>query len=171
MVFLFSDPKSREQREITEILRRHGAGIVSSREAAVKDDPAFLLLVPHAPVRITAENGTAIFTSACGAFRDLRLPAGITGVCGADNKLALAVLRKNKNPAVTCGMDARNALTLSGVSDHAVSVGLQRAICDRNGNELSPAEYPVLLTNSFSRFSVLAAAAALLREGIVPARF
>lgn len=170
MVFLFSDTASREQREITEILRRHGAGIVSSREAAVQN-PAFLLLVPRAPIKITTENGTAIFTSPCDTFRDQHLPAGIVGVCEKDNKTALAVLQKNKNPVISCGMDPRNALTLSGVLDDAVCVGLQCTVSDRNGNELSPAEYPVLLTKSFSPFSVLASAAALLREGILPARF
>ena len=150
MVFLFSDTASREQREITGILRRHGAGIVSSREAAVKDDPAFLLLIHRAPINITTENGTAIFASPCDTFRDQRLPAGIAGVCEKDNKTALAVLQKSKNPVISCGMDPRNALTLSGVLDDAVCVGLQRTVSDRNGNELSPAEYPVLLTNSFS---------------------
>ena len=170
MVFLFSDSPCREQQEITEILRGYGAGIVSDREAAVQS-PAFLLLALHAPVRLTADKGTAIFTSACETFREQRLPAAIAGVCASDNKTALAVLQKNKNPVITCGMDPRNALTLSGVSDHAVSAGLQRTLRDLNGNELSPAEYPVLLTKPYSPFAVLAAVAALLREGIAPARF
>ena len=170
MVFLFSDSQGPEQEEISEILCRHGAGIVSDREAPVQNQ-TFLLASAHTPIKLEAESGIVIFTSDCAAFRDQRLPGSLSGVCESDNKTALEILQQNKNPVITCGMDLRNALTLSGVWEYAVSVGLQRTLRDKNGTELSPAEYPICLTKPYTPFAVLAATAALLTEGIVPVRF
>ena len=170
MVFLFSDSQSAEQREITEILRRHGADVISGSEATFHHAP-FLLVCVSAPLKLEADNGIAIFTSDCDGFRDQQLPGRLSGVCEADNKTALAVFKRNQNPVITCGMDPRNALTLSGVWEYAVSVGLQRALPDPNGAELSPAEYPIRLTKPYTPFAVLASTAALLTEGILPVRF
>ena len=169
MVFLFSERNSREEEEITEILCRNGAGITAT--GMPPSSASFPLFIIRNPDILEAANGVAIFTSDCRAFSRRALPFPLTGVCEQGNHTALSIFKRNQIPAVVCGMDHRNTLTLSSVSEGAVLAGLQRSLTDKNGREIPPAEYPVTLSGPYCRFAVLASAAALLFEGFSPESF
>ena len=104
-------------------------------------------------------------------FLEQKFPIGILGVCEENNRTALETFKKSKNAVITCGINNKNTITLSSITDNTLLATLQRSIYDVNGNVLEPCEFKINLTEAFSPFAIMSSVAVLLYNGIIPQEF
>ena len=81
-----------------------------------------------------------------------KVPSGVVGVVGSDNKRGLECLMRSGVRTVTCGMSRRDTVTLSSSVTH-VTVCLQRRLPMIGGGVCEPAEYVV--NNSIDDYVLL----------------
>jgi hypothetical protein len=72
---------------------------------------------------------------------------------------------------ITCGINNRNTITFSSISDSVLLATIQRSFIDISGNVISPCELKICLSEKYSPFAVMVAVAVLLLKGIVPQEF
>lgn len=165
MVLLFSGKKSQIAEEISEILTNCGGmqitpkGIRGNREL-------FYAVSINKPCEIELGFGVAVFCDECKGFSNQILPSGIIGICEENNSNALKLLKKCRNPTVTCGMNNKNTVTVSSHQKDEIIAAIQRNITDLKGNLIEPCEFKMSLKKEYSPFSVLAAITVLLLSGI-----
>ena len=74
--------------------------------------------------------------------KSAKVPTGMVGIVGSDNKRGLECLMRSGVRTVTCGLSRRDTVTLSSsVAD--ITVCLQRRLPTVNGGILEPGEYVV----------------------------
>ena len=167
MVILFSGRKSTVEKEIIEILSGYGADYISDK-AVSSVGGQFTVISEYKKTDIKLKSGIAVFIDDTDRFNNQTFPKGITGICEDGNFTALKVFKESGTPVITCGMSAKNTVTLSSFGDSSLLASLQRTLTDFKGNEIDPAEFKIKLTKRFSPFSVMASAAVLLLIGIKP---
>jgi len=167
MVILFSNRKSKTEREIIEILKNFGAMHISDNSIS-DGDYRFTVISLYKKTDLKIKKGIAIFSDDTQRFEEQYLPFGITGICEENNKHALNLFCKNKIPVITCGMGAKNTVTLSSLNNENLLISLQRTITETNGKSTEPAEFKINLKKQYEPFSVMASVAVLLLLGIFP---
>lgn len=99
----------------------------------------FLLCETSRLESIQAEQAILIFKSqqaiSCG---QLSLSDGVISILETENEAAARMLLHTGTTALTCGLTARDTLTLSSISDTAPVVTIQRAITTFDGHTLEP---------------------------------
>lgn len=169
MVILFSNRKNPTENEIVGILTSCGAGYISDKKI-ISDNTNFNVVSEYKKTNLLLKRCIAVFMDNGDRFKGQLFPSGTIGICEDSNLKALELFKENKIPVISCGMNAKNTITLSSL-DKAVLVTLQRTITDINGKSILPGEYPINLSRSFSAFSVMASTAALLLHGVIPNKF
>ena len=167
MVILFSGRKSAVEKEIIEILSGFGANYISDR-AVSSGGGGFTVISEYKKTDIKLKSGIAVFIDDTDRFKNQVFPDGIIGICEEGNKAALTAFKASKTPVISCGMGAKNSITLSSLGGAALLASLQRTVTDFKGNEIDPAEFKIKLTKSYSHFAVMSSAAVLLIMGIKP---
>ena len=169
MILLFADEHDRTEKEITGILFGCGANIVAGNRVAGRG--GFTVAVMREPVAVGSCRGAAVFGGGSADFAGQRLPDSVTGICEEGDLPALTVFQNSGVPVITCGMDQRNTVTLSSLTETSALVALQRSLQDNFGREITPGEFKIALCRRYSPFAIMASAAALLTEGMHPERF
>lgn len=167
MVILFSGRKSAVEREIIEILCKYGANYISDK-AVSAGDGGFTIISEYKKTDINLKNGIAVFIDDTDRFENQVFPDGITGICEDKNITALGIFKASGIPVISCGMSAKNTVTLSSLSSGSLLASLQRTVTDLSGGEVEPGEFKIRLTKPYTHFAVMASAAVLLLSGIVP---
>ncbi len=170
MVILLSERKSKNEKEITEILKKHGANHYSDKTIS-KGTDTFTCISIYKPTELLINNAVAVFTEKTIKFNKQIYPIGIVGVCEDSNKYALENFKKTKNAVITCGSNNKNTLTISSFSKNSVLVTLQRSIIDINGTRVEPCELKIRLLKPYNPYSILSSIAILLLHGIYPEEF
>lgn len=170
MVLLFSTRQSKCEKEIVEILKRHGACHISDK-LITEGKGKFTAISLYKNTEITINKGIAIFLAENQRFLKQKLPIGIIGICEEKNSKALEIFRKNNITVLTCGIGSKNTITLSSIAKNTLLATIQRSIIDTNGNLLNPCEIKIHLTKEYLPYSVMAAVAVLLLNGITPIDF
>lgn len=170
MVILFSGRKSTVENEIIEILSRYGANYISDKMVSAGKG-RLTIISEYKKTDIKLKNGIAVFIDDTDRFNSQVFPKGIIGICEDGNLKALEIFRESRVPVISCGMNAKNTVTLSSLGSASLLVSLQRTLTDRAGHEVDPAEFKIKLTRNYSPFAVMASAAVLLLNGIVPEVF
>ena len=170
MVILLSNRKSKRERELVKILEKYGGNFISDK-FLIENNGSFTIVSIYKKTEISLNKGIAVFLEKSIRFKEQKFPIGIIGVCEEDNKSAFETFKKNKNAVITCGINNKNTITLSSISENTLLATLQRSIYDINGNLLEPCEFKIRLTEKFSPFSVISSVIILLYHGIVPAEF
>lgn len=167
MVILFSDRKSKTEREIIKILCGYGANYISDK-AVTGNGGSFTIVSEYKKTDICLKNGIVVFTEETDRFRGQKFPIGTVGICEDRNKKALQLFHDSLIPVISCGMSAKNTVTLSSLNSNSLLASLQRTVTDCRGNSLYPEEFKIKLTDSYTPFAVMASAAVLLLNGITP---
>lgn len=170
MVILFSGRKNSCEKEIIEILTGYGANYISDSKV-IDDGGNFTLISEYKKSELKIKEGIAVFIDNTNRFDGQILPCGIIGICEETNIKALEIFQKSNIPVISCGMGAKNTITLSSFNSTTLLASLQRTVTDRSGNPLDPGEFKIILTKDYSPFAVMAATSVLLLNGITPERF
>ena len=167
MVIIFSNRKSKTEQEIIEILKQFGATYISDNNIYYQDS-SFTIISAYKNTKLNIKKGIALFLDDTKKFENQILPINIIGICEENNKQALEIFYKNKIPAICCGMNAKNTITLSSLNNDDILISLQRTITQLNGNIIEPAELKINLKKQYQPFSVMASIAVLLLLGFLP---
>ena len=170
MVILFSNRKSAYEKEIIEILTACNGNYISDKTVCSgKGKLTVISVYKHTDLNI--KTGIAVLLDDGDRFIKQTFPDGITGICDDTNETALKLFKQSGTPIISCGVNSRNTVTLSSMSDNTVFVTLQRALKDLRGNTIEPAEYKINTQKNYSPFSIAACVAILLIYGITPKAF
>ncbi len=167
MVILFSNRKSKTEYEILEILKNFGATHISDNNI-FSGDQKFTVVSIYKKTNLKINKGIAVFTDDTLRFKEQYLPFGITGICEENNRHALDIFSKNKTSVITCGMNAKNTVTVSSFNTENLLISLQRAISIPYGTLIEPAEFKIKLKKQYKPFSIMASTTILLLLGIYP---
>ncbi len=170
LVILLSTRKSRREKEIVKILQKYGADYISDKILSAKNGK-FIVIGIYKKTEIAIDKGIVIFVEKNPRFIDQKFPIGLVGVCEENNNTALQTLKKSKNAVISFGINNKNTITLSSITEDTLLATLQRSIYDISGNLLEPCELKIKLTEKFSPFAVMSAVAILLYNGIIPKEF
>ena len=167
MVILFSDRKTKTEKEIIEILKAYEADYISDKNIH-KGGGKLTIISEYKVIDLKIENGIAVFISETDRFKGQKLPRGVIGICEDCNKTALKILSDSKIPVITCGMNSKNTVTLSSINSDTLLATLQRSFTDKNGKEICPEEFKIKQKKNYHPFSVMVSIAVLLLNGITP---
>lgn len=170
MVILFSGRKSRVEGQIIEILCRYGATYISDK-AVNENCGSFTIISEYKKTDIRLKNGIAVFIDDTERFNGQTFPLGTVGICEDTNIKALQLFKESNIPVISCGMNAKNTITLSSLNSTSLLASLQRTVTDCLGNEVDPAEFRIKLNKPYTPFAIMASAAVLLLNGITPEIF
>lgn len=170
MVILFSGRKSAVEKEIIEILTGYGANYISDK-AVTENSGSFTIISEYKKTDIKLKNGIAVFIDDTDRFKGQIFPLGTVGICEDSNRKALEIFKENNIPVISCGMSAKNTVTLSSLGSDLLLAALQRTVIDFSGTELDPEEFRIKLIKSYTPFAVMASVAVLLLKGITPEAF
>ena len=170
LVILLGGRKSKYEKEIIKILKKHGASYYSDK---IINHPGgkFSCISIYKPTLITAEKAIAVFTEKTQKFAKQLFPIGIIGICEDQNKEALDSFKNNNNAVITCGANNKNTVTVSSFNNDSFLITLQRTVIDINGKKIEPCEFKIKITEKFMPYSILAGAAVLILNGIIPKEF
>ena len=170
MVILFSGRKSATERELIKILTGCGASYISDK-AVSTGNGIFTIVSEYKKTDLNLENGVAVFLDDTERFSGQSFPNGMIGICEDTNKTALSLFKENNIPVISCGMGSKNTVTLSSLNSSSLLASLQRTVTDCKGNDIFPGEFKIKLSEDYTPFAVMAAAAVLLLNGITPESF
>lgn len=170
MVILFSERKSRTEKEIIEILTSFGGNYISDKTVQ-SNTGLFTVISEYKKTDLKLNRGTALILDNSKRFEGQQFPQGIIGICEDVNQKAFELFQKSGISVISCGMNSKSTLTLSSLSTDTVLASLQRIITDNNGKEIEPFEFKIKLKKNYNPFSVTASAVILLIYGIIPKEF
>lgn len=170
MVILFSERKSRIEKEIIEILTFTGADYISDKTVCSREG-VFTIISEYKKTELKIPQGIAVFCDNTERFKNQTFPKGIIGICEDTNINALELFKNSNTPIISCGMSGKNTITLSSLGDNTLLAALQRIITNVNNTEIEPCEFKIKLNKSYSPFAVMASVAVLLLKGITPKEF
>ncbi len=170
MVILFSGRKSKAEKEIIEILTKYGGNYISDKFVS-ENDGNFTIISVYKKCEIKLKKGIAVFLDDTDRFLNQNLPIGIIGICEETNQKALEIFKQNNVAVISCGIGAKNTVTLSSFNSDNLLASLQRTLTDNSGNEIDPCEFKIKLTKEYSPFSIMSSIAVLLINGILPFEF
>lgn len=160
MVILFSNRKSKLEKEIVEILIACGADVISDK-SVVSAGGFFTLAICYKKTEIKTKKAIALFVDDSTKFCNQNLSDKVIGICEDKNINALENFKKNKVAVVTCGNNPKNTITLSSIEDGNYILTLQRQITNLRGNILYPADYKITLNKQYSPEAVMLSGAVL----------
>lgn len=154
---------------LCRVLERHGGVLhVCGAHAAqyTMGKARFLLYETGRLNSIQAEQALLIFKSKQAASaRPLALSEGVVSILETENQAAARTLLHSGATALTCGLTARDTLTLSSISDRNPVISIQRSITAFDGHTLEPCEKRVALHAPLSGYALLSVCAVLLLTG------
>lgn len=161
MVILFSKRKSPVQKEIAEILYKFGGNFIGDKSVRLSQGE-FTVLSVTKPYDLDLKEAVVIFCDENEKFEKQVLPKGIIGICEAENKTALKILKRNSVAAITCGNGAKNTVTIASITPDTAIISLQRTLFNLKGRKIEPADFKIKPPKNCSSFSIMAAVTALL---------
>lgn len=167
MVILLSDRKSKEEKEIIEILTDFGASYISDK-AIFSGNQELTIISEYKKTELKIKKGVAVFLDKTNRFDKQEFPIGIIGICEDCNGKAIQIFSNSKIPVISCGMSSKNTVTISSINKESLIVSLQRAVIDINGNLIEPEEFKINLKKEYSPFSVMSSIAVMILCGVIP---
>ncbi len=170
MVILFAERKSKNEKEIIEILKKYGADHISDG-VIDRTKSRFTVVTVYKKTNLEIERGIAVYTDNTSRFKEQQHPIGLIGICEENNTSAFKIFKNSNNAVITCGSNRKNTVTFSSANDNVLLASLQRSIIDQRGNTIDPCELKIELTKKYSSFAVMVCACILLLHGIKPQKF
>jgi hypothetical protein len=86
-------------------------------------------------------------------------------IADSQNNEQLEYISSTKLPAITCGLFAKDTITLSSIESDSAVINLQRSITCFNGDIAEPQEIPVRFSKPTDNYLLMAAAAIFILTG------
>ena len=163
MVILFCDKNSVIEKEIIEILKRHGFNAITDQGICILNKNP-IILSAYKKTRLNLERGIAVFCDNTNIFRGQFLPKNIVGICEQENHTALQILKDNKSQSIVCGVSPLSSVTISSIKEGVYLITLQRTVSNCYGKDIEPSEFKITLSEKYNPFSVMASLLILLLE-------
>ena len=170
MVIIFSNRKSKTEKELIKILTNCGADLFTDN-TVINTNGNFVATSVYKHINISSKKGIALILDDTLKFKNQKLPYSFLGLCEDQNITALKLLKNNHVLTITCGNNCRNTVTISSFSNKNVVVTIQRTITDLNGKLIYPADYNITLKDNYSSEAVMFGVIILLMHGITPKLF
>ena len=160
-ILLFGEAQDHTLRNaLLPALERYG-GVLYAGERQIfrltTEKPAFFFFVFE---RIL------LFKGSCTGNSPLSLPDGFCCVLESDNHRAAALLQNSHFPVVTCGMGAKDTLSVASLDDGNAVLSLQRSVAALDGRILEPHDFRVSICTGTGPRQILAVSMTLLLSGI-----
>lgn len=130
---------------------------VGCAELILTDTWSFDLIFSETAI-IIVKDGESLTTG----FETNRQAIAVVDSC---NKDVMRLVGETKLPAITCGLSARDTITLSSISEDSAVINIQRSISCFDGTVIEPQEIPVTLCSSIDSFALMCAAAIFILSG------
>lgn len=170
MITVFSRPRCKESKEIAEILKKHGASVITE-SAVFSGIGDFSVLFLSKPIKIFGNKNIILIADNFEYLSKTKIPIGTIGICECGAKKPLKTFEKNKLQTITCGLNLKSTVTLSSINENSMLVCLQRSLVSLFGQTIEPADFKIELSNNYRPFSVMAACIILLLLEIKPEKF
>ena len=92
-------------------------------------------------------------------------PDNVVFIADSQNHERLEYISGTKLPAITCGLFAKDSITLSSIESDSAVINLQRSITCFNGDIAEPQEIPVRFKGPMDSYLLMAAAAIFILTG------
>lgn len=138
-----------------DLLRKIGAGT-----------PRFLVCDCEAVPTVEGSGGILFFKNSFASEKPVVIPDGFLCAFEPQNQRAAALLREAGAAAVTCGMCAKDTLSISSLDYGEAALSLQRSISTVDGEVVEPREIAVRLRTPASPRQMLAVCMVLLMSGV-----
>lgn len=165
MVLLFSNRKSKLDKEIRDILTAFGADFITDKSVSATGG-FFTVAVCYKKTEINIKKGIALMLDDTKRFEGQIFPDGIIGICEDSNTSALSLFKSNHLPALTCGISHKNTVTFSSIGEKEFILTLQREIFDINGNKILPFDVKLKFQKEYSLCAVLLSFSVLCLLGV-----
>ncbi|MCL2055623.1 MAG: hypothetical protein FWH02_00200 [Oscillospiraceae bacterium] len=152
----FREAVSLELEKHFSVIRAHGGTLDTSAYGAE------LLLTDIKSFRQFTGDATIIVLKDCGGAQLSAIAGAKIAVVDSGNGKLMRHMAQTGIPAITCGLSAKDTITLSSMGIDGAVVNLQRSIINLHGTVIEPQEIPVHISGEADRFAVMAAAAVCL---------
>ena len=122
--------------------------------------------VSYTHLELYLDKGILLFKGSCTGNSPLSLPDGFCCVLESDNHRAAALLQNSHFPVVTCGMGAKDTLSVASLDDGNAVLSLQRSVAALDGRILEPHDFRVSICTGTGPRQILAVSMTLLLSGI-----
>ena len=116
--------------------------------------------------QVEGGSGILFFKNSFDSKAPIAVPEGFLCAFEPQNQRAAAFLRAAGAAAVTCGMCAKDTLSISSLDYGAAALSLQRSISTVSGDVVEPGEITVKLRSAVSPRQMLAVCMVLLMAGV-----
>jgi len=163
-----------EDRRFARMLGRALAGqpalwLEGGGLTAPEAPPALAVLDLPAPCPVRGAPVFLVIKDSLRRFEGLELPPCGGAAVASDHAAALELLARSGSPAVTCGLSARDTLTLTSIAEGGAVIALQRSLPTWDGGRAEPMELPVCgPCGPAERYPLLCCAAVLAFCGLLP---
>ncbi len=156
------DPECRLSTALWRVLRSfHSTALIARERIAASSSPPDFLIVEGDFFRVELPgNAITIYT---GSMDDPpTIPRRGIAVVATDSPQVRKAVAGSGVPAITCGLSAKDTITLSSSTPDSLLISLQREITSFSGAPVEPVEIPLTLSCPRSPLLVLPVAAVLL---------
>ena len=135
-----------------------------------EDEPRFLVCDCERIPKVEGHSGILFFKNSFDSDSPISIPDGFLCAFEPQNQRAAALLRAAGAAAVTCGMCAKDTLSISSLDYGAAALSLQRSITTLDGDVVEPRDITVELHSTVSPRQMLAVCMVLLMAGVDSSR-
>ena len=169
-ILLFGEAQDHTLRNaLLPALERYG-GVLYAGERQIfrltTEKPAFFVYDCERLPELYLDKGILLFKGSCTGNSPLSLPDGFCCVLESDNHRAAALLQNSHFPVVTCGMGAKDTLSVASLDDGNAVLSLQRSVAALDGRILEPHDFRVSICTGTGPKQILAVSMTLLLSEI-----
>lgn len=170
MITIFSKLRSREGKEIAEILKKHGASVIND-STVFSGYSNFSVLLRSKAIKFSGDKNIILIADNFDYLSKYKLPKETIGICESSAQKSLKNFTKQNTLTITCGLNLKSTVTLSSINENNMLVCLQRSLITINENIIEPADFKIELSKNYLPFSVMAAFVVLILLDIKPENF
>lgn len=89
----------------------------------------------------------------------------VVAIVDSCNQDVMKLVSETELPAITCGLSARDTITLSSINEDSAVIDLQRSITCFDGKIMEPQEIPISLCSTIDSFALMCVAAIFILSG------
>jgi len=152
---------------ISSVLQqRYSTLLVRGKQVTVPQQPARVALLDAGGyAHLQSAETVVLFRRTRSISQGLLPPENCVAVVDSCDDELLRFVSGTRVPAITCGLSARDTMTLSSMGEDSAVLNLQRSVTCFDGAVADPQEIPVKLTRSINSYTLMALACTFILCG------
>jgi hypothetical protein len=142
---------------------RAWAGVLEARGGEAE-----LLLADMSYRAVRADQVVFVYRDFESVNPELPIDTGAIAIVDSSKEELLTYVATTGLPAITCGLSAKDTVTLSSIRTDSAVINLQRAVTCFDGTLAEPQEIPISRREDANSFALMAASAICLLAGKYP---